>query len=343
MLAVALFPPKAQRPILADGRDHLRDMGGVEHDLGRLPEKIIVTANVMPAIATLMQGLERLQGATNLGTSGMSTALFERIYPGVDGLAKISGDLAPNFEEILRLRPDAVIGWAAQAAFLDKTGFPDFIRLNTRIPSIPGHLAMWHVLENITGTRERSDSLLQSYQTRTKLTEQRLEKSPGPPVRVLVVISNTRELWIGGARHYLNERLGLAGAENVVRAGPVNGQLSLEAVAAFDPDVIVINSVFPEPQPKALYDNPTWSMIRAVRERKVYRTPDWPIFVAPVFDPLLVQWLFEVLHPDANSQLRVELRNAYRQIYNIALNDDDLDGLLALSANHMSEGYDRFK
>ena len=340
-LVIGLVPPLARGGDAEQAAFRLVDMANVAHALPAAPQRFVLTANIMPLYATLAQGLEGLVGATDLGRSGMSPPLLDRIFPGVERIAPVAGDLKPSFEQILRLRPDAVIGWAAQSDVLGVTGYPDFIRVATRVPQTPGHLELWRLLAKVTGREERSRLLLASYKRKLDALAQRRATAPEKPVRVMMLVANASNQWIGGTKYILNERLAAAGAENVIH-GPIAAKLSMEDVAALDPDAIIIHSIAPEPTPAALMAEPVWRMIRAVREGRVYREPDWPIFLVPVFDPLVVEWLLELLHPRLAVNLRDSLKAAYADAYGYALSEDEIDELLAIVDNRVSLGYARF-
>jgi iron complex transport system substrate-binding protein len=71
--------------------------------------------------------------------------------------------------------------------------------------------------------------------------------------------------------------------------------------------------------------------------------PDFPSFLAPVFDPLLVRWLAELLHPGVDAgDMRAALRRAYLDAFAYELDDEAIDALLAVEANGRSFGYGRF-
>ncbi|QGM99863.1 ABC transporter substrate-binding protein [Methylocystis parvus] len=336
-LLLAVLPPVTPKRAPKEAALHLTDMAGGEHGFADPPKRVVMTANVMPTFATLAQGVDELIGATEFARGSMSSGLFQRLFPGVKKLNRVSGDGKPSYEEILRLRPDVVVGWAYQADAFGAATYPDFIRLNTRPQT-----ELWKLLTNLTGQDERSRRLLESHRTNVSALSQRRSHTAGKAMSVMILRATASYQRIIGRTHYLNERFEAAGAANVVRAN-VASWFSMESVAALDPDVILIDGDVDEPITiQSLRAEPVWRMIRAVREGKVYRKPNWPIFLDPVFDPLVIEWLQEVLHPELEVKLRDAFKSVYIETYGYWLTEDEVDELLAIAANRTSYGYERF-
>ncbi len=341
-LVVGFLPPKAPRQKPVRATLSFKDMIGQSHAWQAAPHRIVFTANIMPAFATLAGNLDSIVGATELGRRGMKSALLDRIFPGSDQIASAGGNAAPNLEEIMRLTPDAVFGWSSQKEAIGDIGPFDFVNFNTPRPLTPSHIALWQSLGILTGHETKAGLLLQTYKDKIDSITARMGSSAKQSLRVLVLISNGDRIGIGPPRQYLDERLDLVGAKNAVQSR-LGGLFSIEDVARLDPDVILIQSSSADPQPEELFNGSVWQMIRAVRERKVYRVPDLPLFTVPVFDPLLVEWLAEVFHPEVMPHsLRQSFREAYREVYHHDLTDDEIDQALFIKENSASAGYQRF-
>ncbi|ATQ71000.1 hypothetical protein CQW49_23980 (plasmid) [Methylosinus trichosporium OB3b] len=342
IFALALHPPRTKPKDHSTAPFQIVDMLGRTHGFAEPPKRIFFSANVMPTFLTLAGSADRIVGASDLGRSGMDRAFLDRIFPGASRARLIGGTERPNFEEVLRSSPDAVLGWSSQINSIEKGASFEFVAFQTAYPLTRSHLALWRRMAEISGASERAETLLRRYAEETEAIARTVRDAS--KVTALIVVSNENSSWIGGPKQYINERLELVGATNVARHGAVAAHLSLEQVAVLDPDVILLQGSAGQMEPEYFMNDHRWRLLRAVRAAKVYRVPEFPIFVVPVFDPLLERWLARVLHPEIeDDDLRAGIRRTYAEIYGYSPNDDDLDELLALAANARSAGYQRFE
>ena len=341
-LVIGLLAPKVRPKAMSASTSPYVDMLGRAHDFSAPPRRMVFTANILPAYLSLTQSLDAVVGASELGRSSMSSGLLDRIFPQVNRIARVGGFDIPNFEETMKLAPDAVLGWAIQLHLFEKSAF-EFVAFQNRFPLMPSEIALWRKMAEFYGGSTVVGDILARYDEEMAAIAASL-RGVEKNVTVLAVVANSTKSWVGGSKYYLNERLDLVRGVNVARVGAATATFSLEQLALFDPDVILLQA-FPSPlEPRAFLDDPSWRLLRAVRAGRVYRMPDFPGFLAPVFDPLLVRWLAEVLHPRVDAgDMRAALRRAYRDTFHYELDDRDIDELLAVEANRRSFGYRRFE
>jgi iron complex transport system substrate-binding protein len=333
---IAFFPPETAKPRASSNAIRIDDMVGRSHSFARAPGRIAFAANILPAFLTLAGNSDSVVGASDVALRGMRSGLLYRIFSGGKDITALGNAPVPDVEQVLRLSPDTVFAWAPQTVALERTAQFEVVTFNTPYPYIPSHLALWNLLGVLAGQEARAKSILDAYKVNKVMAE------PSRPLRVLIVMSDDNDLTLGSSTHYLNERLELAGASNA-NESRLGRRFSMETVAELDPDVILIQSFLDHLIPEDLFSTPIWQMIRAVRKRNVYRVPDFPFFVSPVIDPLLVHWLTDVVHPDKiESNLRESLLETYENIYHYSLSTADIDELLAVSANRESHGYTKF-
>jgi iron complex transport system substrate-binding protein len=140
---------------------------------------------------------------------------------------------------------------------------------------------------------------------------------------------------------------GLAGGANPA-ADAGSGWLTVdqEQVMAWDPDVILLNGFESDLSPQDVYDHPVLSNLTAAAERRVYQMPLGGYRWDPPNQesPLTWMWLAEILHPDLdpNWTLRSEIIDAYEMLYGATLTQSQIDGILRVTANSDSAGYERF-
>ena len=127
-----------------------------------------------------------------------------------------------------------------------------------------------------------------------------------------------------------------AGGVNVAK--DVQGQwtpVTMEQIAAWDPDVIILSNFDPI-QPADLFEDKlegqNWKNIKAVREGRVYKAPiglyRWD---APCVEtPLMIKWIAQKLHPDVFGDYRLtdDLRAFYEKFFSYTLTDADLKMIL---------------
>jgi iron complex transport system substrate-binding protein len=86
--------------------------------------------------------------------------------------------------------------------------------------------------------------------------------------------------------------------------------------------------------------------VAAIRSKRVYKMPHggyrWDPGSHESF--LTWQWAAMLIQPDIfRFDLRREMREGYRFLYNYDLTDDEIDEILQMKLNQRSAGYDRFK
>jgi iron complex transport system substrate-binding protein len=129
------------------------------------------------------------------------------------------------------------------------------------------------------------------------------------------------------------EMLAYAGAVNVASDPNRNGlaTVSREQILAWNPDVVItLNDKFY----RAIWTDPVWESVAAVREKRVYLAPSLPFgwFDLPASVNRLIgeHWLAAVLHPGSGAArtLRETTREFYLDFYHVNLGDAQLDELL---------------
>jgi iron complex transport system substrate-binding protein len=185
-------------------------------------------------------------------------------YPAAASAVPNLGDgIAPNVEAVLASRPDLVLLYnsaqnAATASRLRSLGIAT-LRLNT--DALTDVDRVGRLLGGLTDHASQADSMASVFDTA-------LAAATGPaPVRapkVLLLVWEQPPMTIGRGS-FLNELVERAGGRNLfadVRS--TAGTVSIEAVAARDPDLILTTSA----GPVAFAERPEWRTVRAVRERR---------------------------------------------------------------------------
>ena len=112
--------------------------------------------------------------------------------------------------------------------------------------------------------------------------------------------------------------------------GPGFIEASMEQIIAWNPDIIVISMRVSSPD--AIYNDPRWKGIRAVKERRVYVCPEgvflWGHGSSEVH--LFLMWLARVFHPDRFRELDVETatKDYYAHFYHYNLTTEEVKSIL---------------
>lgn len=184
-------------------------------------------------------------------------------YPSAALAVPSVGDgLNPNVEAVAAQRPDFVALYrsaldetaAAQLTHLD---IPAALLRQDRLADV-AHAA--RLLGRAIGDSSRGDSLAAAIDSFLA------SPPPAPTTRVAFVVWDNPPIVIG-AGSYLDELARLAGASNVFHdLGSASAEVSLETLAARNPDVIVV--LADSTKAPAFAAKREWQSVRAVRERR---------------------------------------------------------------------------
>jgi len=150
----------------------------------------------------------------------------------------------------------------------------------------------------------------------------------------------------GSNGSYTNWAIELAGGKNAAEqlAGTVS--INKEQIAAWNPDVILLNAFEADLEVNWVYNDPIVSLTNAARNRKVYKLPLGGYRWDPPSQesPLSWMWLANLLHPDVFSyDLRAEMKKDYRSLYGYELTEEDIDGILWIARQGDATAYEQFK
>jgi len=185
-------------------------------------------------------------------------------YPaGAKAVPDLGDGIKPNIEAVIASRPDLVVLYnsgqnAAVAGRLRELGVAA-LRINTdALSSVPRIAQM---LGRLTGREKAADSLAAVFATAlTSATRPPAARRP----RVLLLVWRQPPMTIGRGS-FLSELVERAGGENLFAdVTSSSGVVSIEAVAARDPDLIFTTVE----GPTGFAARPEWQAVRAVRQRR---------------------------------------------------------------------------
>lgn len=124
---------------------------------------------------------------------------------------------------------------------------------------------------------------------------------------------------------------GINVADVQLQGGMGRTDVSMEQVLQWDPEVIITTdpSFY-----KTIYNNNSWSQLDAVKNKRVYLSPQTPFkwFDRPTAANMIVgvPWVAKILYPDKfqNLNLVTEVKTFYSEFYHIDLSDDEIKKIL---------------
>lgn len=279
----------------------------------------------------------RIAGMHPSAKAAYANSMLKTLSPEMENASTdfVGQDFAIHMEELGKLNPSAIIVWNYQEdeiAQLEKLNVPTIALKYGTMEDLQNGI---RVIGQVLGKEERAASLVQLQQdTMAYFDGKKAALADTPKPKVLYLRDG--DLKVAGGAAVNTMMIETAGGVNVAK--DVQGQwtpVTMEQVAAWDPDVIILSNFAPI-QPADLYEDKlagqNWKNIAAVREGRVYKAPlglyRWD---APsVETPFMIKWLAQKLHPAvfADYVLKDDLRAFYEKFFSYQLTDADLKEIL---------------
>lgn len=343
-IVLASSAASAQKVAVVDGRGRTLSLAGLPQRLAFIP---------MPAPSMFMaidESSARIVGMNPASMSAIRGGILKTMFPGVLAVSTDivkGGQFTPNIETLLALRPDVVFHWADQPqdviASIERVGLPVFAMRYQTQEELENLLA---ALGRLAGKEKKAAQLVATHRrVRTWLEAANAALPAARRPKVLYFQRVETGLRPAGADLYNDFYIRLAGGSNVARSlTRGSADVTFEQVLVWDPDLILLGN-FDGTVPAALYADPKWRALKAVRDKRVYKVPlggyrwDPPSHESP----LMWLWLYGLLHPEgADMDLRREVRELFRFLYRYSLADAELDRILLMDANSESAYYHRY-
>ena len=221
-------------------------------------------------IVSLVPATTELLFAIGAGAELVGRTRWDTWPTAVLQVPDVGDGLDPNLEAVLARKPDLVVlyrgaGTAAAVSRLHSLGVPALVVRTDQLADVP---RLARLLGAATGHLAQADSLGRAFDRQLDSVS---APSVSPSLRpsVLLLAWDDPPLAIG-AGSFLDEIVQRAGGRNLFHdvAAP-SGPVSIESIAARDPDVILTLGS----GPPRIADRPEWRVIRAVRERRFIQMP----------------------------------------------------------------------
>ena len=218
-------------------------------------------------IVSLSPAVTELLFALGAGNQVVGRTTWCDYPPEARQVPTVGDGLNPDLEAVVAAHPDLVVLYRSPmnetaADQLGRLGVAALVLTQDRLEDLAEAA---RVLGRATGREAAGNSLAAAIG--------RVLAAPAPSlgIRLALIAWDNPPMVIGGGS-YLDQLVTLAGARNVFHDLGSADVVSLETIAARDPDVIVVLSDTAAPErpndPPAFAGRPPWQVIRAVRERR---------------------------------------------------------------------------
>ena len=341
------------RPVCA-APVYVVDQRGKSIELASPAERMVIIPIPMTSVVMALDGSSRrLIGIHPAAHRSIRDGFLNRIFPeALEIQADVvrGGRFNPNLESILKLRPDVVVQWIEPpelVASLEEAGIKTVGLINSP-PTQEINERNLTIMATVIGRLDRLDELLDKHHRFMRLVSEQAALIPSDKkTRVLYFHHSETRMSPGGSNTYQDFWINLVGGINVA-AGQFKGNggvVNTEQIIEWNPDIIFLGA-FDGAVPEQFMAKPELQGVSAVRNKRVYKMPHggyrWDPGSHESF--LTWQWASMVMHPEYfDFDLRSNVKDAYRFLYNYSLTDDEVDEILQMKANGGMAGYERFK
>ena len=217
-------------------------------------------------IVSLIPAATELLFAIGAGSSVVGRTRYCDFPAAAQTVPNLGDGIKPSIEAVLAQRPDLVVLYnsgqnADIAGRLEEQGIPH-LRINTDALSDVARVS--HMLGLLTGHQREADSVAAVFVT--ALAHATVAPTSSRP-KVLLLVWEQPPMTVGRGS-FLNELVERAGGENAFAdVAASSGIVSIEAVAARDPDLILTT----EEGPAAFAQRPEWQVVPAVKQQRFLR------------------------------------------------------------------------
>ncbi|MGI5172513.1 ABC transporter substrate-binding protein [Treponema sp. OMZ 840] len=319
------------------------DQNNMEVTIPKKPERIVLTALPLPSIYALTgEPIEKLVGMHPGSTSAIKNSVMSVMFP---QLLKVPSNFINgtdiNIEELMKLRPDAVMYWAEymnQYELFKSAGIPAVGVKTQGGGDVIVTMESWLTLMgDMFGKSKKVDAVLAFGKQIQKDILTKVEKIPADKKpKVLYVFNHSSDsISVSGNGFYGGNWIENTGGINAAREIQGHSIVNMEQIYKWNPDIIILTT-FTATMPEDLYENKirgqNWSNVKAVKNKKVYKEPlgvyRW--FPPSGDAPLMSMWMANLMQGDVfKYDMKKEIKDYYKKFYQYELTDEQVNGILS--------------
>lgn len=285
-----------------------------EDNLGRTvtiktPAKRVVSLITYETILTL-NSMDSLVG---IGRWAYDNPFINAVKPDIKKIPSPGSATDVNMELLLKLNPDLVITWTIRedvVRFLESKN----VKVIAVLPeSIDELYDLIRVHGRIFGKKQRAEEVIAEMKKVFQLIEKRVSKV-SPKKKVLWVYSKATS--VNGGQGAVADLMKIINVENPASHIPTrNYSTSIEEIIKWNPDAMFVWWGNTEFSIKDLLDSPQWRVVRAVKDGKIFKSPEWST-VSPAI-AVTALWMAMKIYPEQFKDIDFEktANNFFQKVY----------------------------
>jgi iron complex transport system substrate-binding protein len=245
-----------------------------------------------------------------------------------------------NLETLIGARPQVILmaydgslpKWAAE---VDAYHIPYVLMPNT---SLAGLKTTARITGQVLGERESlvAEDYIRYFDANIRRVRAVTDRLPDAERPKVLHTASAGILTVDGRKSLIDDWIEVAGGVNAADVVGLGRPVTMEQVAAWNPDVIIVGSAPNGRNRQAILDDPRWRDIKAVKDGKVFVNPSgaylWDRHGAEA--ALQVLWAAKTLHPDRFGDLDIEKETKafYAKYFHHTLTDSEFRSIIDATA-----------
>ncbi|MGH8228734.1 MAG: ABC transporter substrate-binding protein [Steroidobacteraceae bacterium] len=286
------------------------------------------------AVVLMLGGADKLVATS---VQARKQPWLRKLYPRIARVpAAFNAGGEVNIETLIGARPDVVLmayGGALPRwlGTIEAYHIPVVLMPNGSIEGIKTAVRM---TGEILGERESkvAQEYLRYFNDNIRRVTQITSKLPNSARPKVLHTATAGILAVDGRQSVIDDWIRIAGGVNAATVVGLARPVSMEQVAAWNPDVIIVGTAPNQQSRQAILSDPRWSQIKAVRDGKVFVNPSgaylWDRHSAEA--ALQVLWAAKQLHPAlfADLDMDKETKRFYKRFFHYNLTAADLKSIM---------------
>ncbi|MBL8893290.1 MAG: ABC transporter substrate-binding protein [Rhizobiales bacterium] len=309
------------------------------------PEKIVSMFASGPIVYYAVEGkADHIAGVYEKGLKMYQTSIYGELIPEFLKLkSNVGGEgFVPNVEAILEINPDAVLQWTFDPKIIEPLE-----RVGLKVVGwdccTNQHRRDYLTLSGYMSNRnDRAQLILQKQDASNKALRDTFAKvAPADYKTILPVdrIGDSIRVIANSSQDY-----SLSAARDVAADGTDEWWRTIDAeqLLVWNPEIIVIPAYATDLKPADFYSNPTFANLAAVKNKRVYKFPQFNRSPDAAEIYLSDDWLARIANPDYfknPKEFGETVKAGYKLIYQKDLTDEQLRAIMEFEQNKDSAGY----
>jgi iron complex transport system substrate-binding protein len=328
----ALAEP-AVRPAAAETRQ-ITDAAGRVVTLPAIVERVADPWHANNALVVMLGGGDKLVATT---AQAQRQPWLERLYPRIDQVPAAFGILGEvNLETLIGARPDVILmaydgSLPKWAAAVDAYHIPYVLMPNT---SLAGLKTTARLTGQVLGERESlvAEDYIRYFDANIRRVRSVTAGLPDTRRPKVLHTASAGILTVDGRHSLIDDWIEVAGGVNAADVEGLGRPVTMEQVAAWDPDVIIVGTAPNGRNRQAILDDPRWRDIKAVKNGRVFVNPSgaylWDRHSAEA--ALQVLWAAKTLHPElfGGIDMEKETKAFYAKYFHHTLTDSEYRSII---------------